>query len=663
MTTEAEALGAASRWAARYALLPGTFARLVTSVTVAQERYARAVHHVERRAIAVRALPAYQSKARDVRAFAVPRDPWSVDPNTIESESRCVTTCPSCDGDKRVRCGTCAGRAELRCGQCAGTGRVMGQRGTKNCPGCRGRGVRKCSECRAGLVGCVTCDRLGRVEAWLTVERSARLEVCVHGSATAIAVHERVRDAADFDARATWPAQLEVDHELPVEQIDVALLPELDALADRVLRSRVQAFESRVARVTFQTALGAGVVELAGAPFVVARADAAPLVRRWALAATLMLAGSLVAVASFAMYEAQHRWFAAHGSGGMLFLTAMAAAFAAAVAGLGLALGRRGWNVLGTGLPIAAALVLGLSSVAVARLARPSAEHALALLASDPRLASIEAEAALLELPADPRAQEVLDQLHLDGLRARDLPAAVSALEAPWYHAQHREEAVALVSARLREAVEGAFDRERADQLTWLRPQISTYTPDATARVDAYLTRLQARDCTRRGDWACLTRLRPALPPDEQASLASQAGTQLGARVQSLLLDDRALPTAERARRLREATDLLEQMDELELTHPEHDPAAIASHAAHLEQEAAREAERAQREAERARERAEREAAQERARQEREAARARATTPRRSSGCAVRCCDGTCSPGCSSVHSGCCSRHGGVCGG
>ena len=120
MTTEAEALGAASRWAARYALLPGTFARLVTSVTVAQERYARAVHHVERRAIAVRALPAYQSKARDVRPFSVPRDPWSVDPNTIETESRCVTTCPSCDGDKRVRCGTCAGRKRFGAGTARG---------------------------------------------------------------------------------------------------------------------------------------------------------------------------------------------------------------------------------------------------------------------------------------------------------------------------------------------------------------------------------------------------------------------------------------------------------------------------------------------------------------------------------------------------------------
>jgi hypothetical protein len=40
-----------------------------------------------------------------------------------------------------------------------------------------------------------------------------------------------------------------------------------------------------------------------------------------------------------------------------------------------------------------------------------------------------------------------------------------------------------------------------------------------------------------------------------------------------------------------------------------------------------------------------------------------ASPPTNSCGGTIRCCDGSCSPTCTTVHRGCCSHHGGVCGG
>jgi hypothetical protein len=51
-------------------------------------------------------------------------------------------TCPSCEGDRRVRCKTCSdGKVEVKCSVCNGTG------AQSSCSTCQGKGQLSCSSC------------------------------------------------------------------------------------------------------------------------------------------------------------------------------------------------------------------------------------------------------------------------------------------------------------------------------------------------------------------------------------------------------------------------------------------------------------------------------------------------------------------------------------
>ncbi|OJH41914.1 hypothetical protein [Cystobacter ferrugineus] len=133
-------------------------------------------------------------------------DPWSVDAEQLARESRVVTVCLGCQGEKRRSCSDCAGSARRTCRGCSGSGRVPGVKGgMKNCPTCRARGDVKCTACKSGKIDCVTCGADGRVDAWLEVETQLLTQVQSHPANRSSALHEKLTHPEDFDAppRAT----------------------------------------------------------------------------------------------------------------------------------------------------------------------------------------------------------------------------------------------------------------------------------------------------------------------------------------------------------------------------------------------------------------------------------------------------------------------------
>jgi len=184
---EEAVLQCAARAAQRYFITAGAFRRSVTSIEHSLEHYERALHEVERRTVVRKVVPGSSSRSRTSGSLPNPAmvDPWTVDVSRIEQDTRVLAECPSCVGTKKVNCSACGGSTRVRCGYCGGGGRVSGQRGSKNCPDCRGRGDKKCTLCRSGKIDCSVCDATGRVEAWLTVERQTLRRVCVQSKSPA----------------------------------------------------------------------------------------------------------------------------------------------------------------------------------------------------------------------------------------------------------------------------------------------------------------------------------------------------------------------------------------------------------------------------------------------------------------------------------------------
>lgn len=671
----AAALDAAARHAFWFGVPTSLFARIVSGVRVDEDRYARALHQVERRAIGWRMAPARRSSPRDVTEPAPkPLDPWSVDPSRLEVDSLRVILCPGCNGSKRVRCSQCAGTQRVRCGGCGGSGRVMGAKKLKNCPTCRAKGDVKCVACRAGSVECGPCDAVGRVEHRFVVERSSRLSVVTHGEGLAIRAHRAIGSADDFDRTSSWPHPRTSDSVVAPESVDASLRPALTP-HERIVACRVQTFAGLVAHVDYRIATGAGRVSVSGTPASVVDAASSPLrLRLLAVLATLVVSFAFAASAS-AGYAARHAWFASEAGragtfGGLLALAALGVgALCAAVT-----LGRAALSPVALAAPAGFALVFTAAAAGVAVGTHPSIASAESLFrGGDLAQAMVEADAVRREAPHAREAEAILDRIHLTQLERASSSVDRDVLERqPWFSEDARRAGRAVECEGAASEFASATPRDDVAALERLEPLRAT-CPAELELLPRTLAIARVHACRTAQNWDCAEARLGELPTagvsDETLTAERNAlGAEFAAmEARALEASESSTTNADRQASLREALATAERFERLGST----ERIAVGSDAvrarlsrvdALVAREQTRIAQAAAREeaaAERARLRAEREAERERERRSRAS---RSSSPRRSS-CAVTCCDGSCSPTCAYVHSGCCSRHGGVCGG
>jgi hypothetical protein len=268
------AIECAAHAARRYGMRAASFRAAVVGTFRQLEKYERAVHRIERRTAVLRMQPAYRV---DERLQPLPHPerikPWEIHPEVLPDRTRVVAQCPKCEGSGRVACSSCSVAGVL------------------------GRPSRGCSLCAQGWVHCQTCDKTGRVVAWLAIERSYYEQVRVHPHYLAARVHPGVTRAKDFDKPAEkYPSRLEEDTGwvAPITDLPESLEPHIDLYRDRISGTRVQSFMVAIYSITYRTAQGRGTIEVAGrVPRVLPLSNWRPLKLR---AASLVIASVLFLV-------------------------------------------------------------------------------------------------------------------------------------------------------------------------------------------------------------------------------------------------------------------------------------------------------------------------------------------------------------------------------
>ena len=579
-SAQERALLVASRAALRTGTLPSTFHRLVTRRTDHRMGYWRIAYQIERRVVGLQFAPARGVRKNELRAIPDPGsvDPWTADPTTLPAASRTAATCPSCDGEKKVACSACAGSARVGCGNCRGTGSVMGQRGPKNCPSCRGQRTVRCPHCSRGRVGCVTCDSVGSVHAWLAVTSSRLMQIHAHPLGGIAALHEALMSPADLDARADgfrnervsdsgWAAVADPPH----RELRAALQP----VVDRVLAQRTQRFESTVHEFAYATRTSEGIVRVAGAPpSVLPDSNWAPLLRRLAFAAGTGFALLLVALIAVAKYIAQADWFARRGNGLAILVAGLVAAGACALSAAAWLLPSHARTFAKSWLPttvapLASGLVIGLWFLGGPTVAGIEAaldrgdlvdarEQASALVAvgrePDGLLASME-RLEVLEAEARRLVEAGEDDEHLVRVREADsLRDAIDELNAPWHTERLVEDALAAVRDRASGELSAGMRAQDHTALEQLAELVDPIDAGLAERARARGRLAHASSCREAKEFDCAVEALSGwtAPASDRASqheygeLRYAVASDLAAAINSATLDESDLEARKR---------------------------------------------------------------------------------------------------------------------
>lgn len=682
------ALRRASRSAVWNGALPSTFQSLIAGTEVETCSYRRVAHRIARRTIVRRLAPAHGSRASQVEPLPDPStlDPWSVDPATLPSTSERVAVCPTCTGQKKVECPECRGSGRVRCVECGGSGRVAGKRGMKNCPACRGRKTVRCDNCRKGMVDCPTCMAIGRVRAWLDVEIDLSVQIKVHPQSSITALHRGLQMVEDLD-RAPDTYRIPRVHDSGwVDELPESLPGELQAtlhpVSERIIKQRVQGFQSEVFHLTYATRTSTGIIDVSGKPpGILPGSNWWPLRRRLLLAAGAGLAMFIGAAAFHGMYVQRAPWFREHGSGGAIAFLGLLAAITtcAAVAEAWLPRPvRRAMRIkVMAALLSAAWLGMGLFWF----LGGPTPEGVQASLARGELLTARQEMEAIQVIGASPdgledtlelltaREQEAerarrraADEQHLERVTtAPSLAQAIERLSESWWSQEPEGQARAAVIARANAEVEQHYGENDPARLGQIAELVEPIDASTAARARSLSTLAAANQCRERQDFACaITSIetwkeQPAAEPalmNAYEQVREQTKAELRQWLANTSFEQEEL--AARKGALERAIANAEIYRQLAGEAPPVPLARLRAQLARAEQQLAQERRRAaalekRRQAEEER-KARRRAAQERRRQ-------RMYAP-------LLCNDGTLSPSCTCSGSwrGCCSHHGGVAG-
>jgi hypothetical protein len=482
------ALACAAAHARRYLLSRRMFRLSVLSADAAVQTYDRVLHNIEHRELQLKVAPGGTGPIGPIPDPSA-RDPWSVNPATIENDTRTNSQCPYCGGSGIVACPICHGTTRAPCSNCSGSGKVFSQRKNqlfKNCPQCRGSGRQHCTNCRSGRVPCDPCEASGRVTAWLTLEQTPRTEVVAHPMNAGARVHARLKDPQDFDGGA-WPNRLQTDTGIQTNlSVGPELAPRLDRRADRVTSGRRQAFSAVVRRFTFGTPVGGGAVEVAGTPPIVSPTSRwTGLWLRITFAVLLASAGIGASAFLYVSYLSRHAWYEKHGAGIPLVLFGIATSLCFAAILAGLLVRRPARSLLGILVPTGGAVAFALGVVLAFTHARPTLSHARDRVAAGDLEGAQDEARAVLELRLDAvGASDFLDKLHLRRAKAlRTVGDLARCIREPWQDSKAQAEAVALLRAIAQAESAKLYGSRNGPALTALGRELEDLAPDLSGAV------------------------------------------------------------------------------------------------------------------------------------------------------------------------------------
>ena len=674
-----------------------TFRSTVEDVEKHVDEFQRALHTVERRTFRLATRPAPGTKKKELKPIpAPPGGPWEADQNALKKETHVKAKCPKCDEKKRAPCEYCEGEGRVPCGECRGTGKVYGQRGLKNCPNCRGRGTVGCPECHRGKVKCLTCDGVGRVEAWHYVLHEERQEVTTNApeqysrslrlnpeegfvAAVGSLTFEVLGDNTfHIDPRGGSHFRDVGAGQVPVER---ELLPDLDEMTERIVRARVQSVRATTWTTRFGTLLGQGSAVVVGQNMaVLPGADFSPFTRRfWAS----MIGGGLLAVIAlvlFLSYETRHEWFLLYGKGSVILAAGLLAAVSGVFAFFGLTLPPKTYSLVRTWLPLGGVVAALAIAVSVSSFTGPTAEDARAMLErGETEHAAVTAD-ALVKLGIDRvGGGEVLDSLHLRRVEKAGAASSIAArMDGQWYLPAFQEKATRHLEAAVVRETERLYQaRDLQGLLALLHTTIGMDEARYRRPIRRRSSLLVLDQCITARTYDCVVNQlaetsRLGVEVSKRETLRQKAIETIAANLTEIVggtesiadLRSQKIAVVKAIRLSKLHTSISGEDTEPPLAQLESRLAAMERQIEVEDRRLAVERERVRRREERERQRQEQRRQEQQRQERRRLERASRRRRRGGGGGRLRCRDGTLSPSCMCGGSrrGCCSHHGGVAG-
>lgn len=483
-----------------------SFRASVSAVSKHVLRFTRARAVIEHRAVTRQQAPA-SARGQPLEPLITPRfDPWQVEPGALPAATRQLCACSACSGDRRQDCASCGGS--------------------------------------------------GAVETWLEVSHAQRVEV--RATPANIAHHWLATslDEADF-LRDEWLHRLEREEVLSAERLassEAALPPELRAELgpdDRVLQVVLQTFVVDAYEVCYDTAFGAGRIELAGSPLTEFDVVRGPLIRRNVIARSAVALGALASVIAALSYRVQHPWFAKYGQEVPALLIGFSASLLLGAALLGWLRARASRTALSTWCPTAGALALWAACSALLASTQPSVADARdALHKRDLERAELTAD-ALQTLGLSPEERTSLrDDIRLARIEsAHSLSQKLLLAErGAWSEARQPEMRHVLLRA-LEPYTDGARTRNDSAALEQLSGMIATVLPSAANALAIEAAAMESRACIASSDVACIERSAAKLGKLGAVALREQTRATLIALLRERF--ERALLAVSRSRTAR----------------------------------------------------------------------------------------------------------------
>ena len=628
---------AAGRWARQFLISKRGFEAAVRNIRLEPVELIRLRWRGRSRNITVRRALT-ESRARKIEEPLVPGslDPWAESAESLASQTRQLSRCRACGGEKRVLCPTCQGSARIPCDSCRGSGSVWSPRSRRmiGCRVCRKSGKRICS-CFDGKIPCGACGGRGKVEEWLEVIEKPFDRIELRGSNLLAQALPGGESPEQFDVAPheslvpllfSWRGQ--TIEEAPFELRSILQLPELTGLSpreDRLQEVAIQVFRSEVTRVSYELGGVSGSVQVQHWDQRVVENDSSrkPFDRRRRRVFQGAAWGALVGAALAIWYGGRHSFFASTTNYWMLWLLALTLGVCVVPLMLWLVLPAGGRNWKGAIAAVLPALLVAVGQTGLAATGGPSLDHAREVAARGQLEVALRESAACFDLGIHPElAGAFHDQLQLEKVRqAREPREAWDAASLTFLTKAAREQAQA-------HAVAVTFQASKALQ------EKGEFSASAALLDSAP---------------AGLKRMEPLVGLRRRAYLEDALPLWT-------MIESRHKPLEEQLRACTEITPYVRGLASLpstpgdpSLTKEEVEERCEALREQHLKDiERQREAEA--REAERASKRAES---------------ARKAAMKRWAYAPLLCNDGTRSPSCicgSSSHRGCCSWHGGVAG-
>lgn len=544
--------GAFNAWIGTFPFAPSDARPLIRDVSYREHRFARASTAYETRVVVERSGRCSGMHDRQVRCRPGDFDAWSIGDDELRRRSVHMAACDDCSGAGRRTCSTCSGNGRTPCGACNGAGKAYGYAKNNsyrllNCKACRGSGSHDCT-CVAGRVVCRGCEGSGRVDRWLAVERTRRVEVrCDRVALDARAFPWLQQSAADdvvlrdamIVATLSSPRALAYSEALQVASqhgIDAAILvAPAQRTGDRVQRLDVEVIAIPEVAVAYEMNLRPESVSFFGrrmlAPTPEHAGDRLPVRRARFLRNVLRgVVAVPVAAALFYLFRGAYFWNAQTAMLLATLLLGCAVAFGTAWAG---SLGRRPASAWG-----AMALLAFLSSGALAMAVEPSLDDAREGLA---RGDLDMARAELLALGTEkPEAAEAWADLMLAVTRTMTAPAdAATAAAAVPATSPQRRLADAHVDSLVAATVEAALAAGHSTRAALAMQSASpAFASDPRQRATAAtLYERRTADCLARDDWSCAA---------SEARLADSFGSTAALKKVGSSLYDQALAATRR---------------------------------------------------------------------------------------------------------------------